>query len=107
MVKFCFWISLVFFVALHTVDMLLTATYIGDDWELESCPSMSWMIKNFGIGHAVFCCRVAAGLTFFTAIYFHKRLFVQYALITFTLFYAIDMMAWLFTFKILTMPAAP
>ena len=104
MLKTCFWLSLFAFIALVVVDTLCTSYYIGDDWEQEVNPIMSWMIKEYGIGTAIWYARACFGVFFFFIFLLKDYRTIQIMFMSFVLFYLIAMTEWLFILGYLEMP---
>lgn len=101
-------ISLFFLSALifiHTLDMLVTGHYIGDDWTKETFLPMRLCIEYMGIRNALWVSRICIYvLIYLYLLNWHKYKWFVF-LITSTLLYWAAMITWLFTLDILVMPA--
>lgn len=99
-----FWTSLILLFLIHSVDMELTTHYIGNDWELEMFPPMSFCIKHFGIYASVWISRLIMYPCFFLA--FKKRHSETWVLILTlsTILYYVGMTGWLFYLQIIAWP---
>ena len=92
-------------VFIHTLDMELTAYYIGDRWYNETFLPMSICIHWLGIAQACWISRLCVySYVFFTLLY-QSRAWCRYLLLTITLLYIAAMTQWLFSLNILQWPA--
>ena len=92
---------LVLLLTIHTLDMLLTEHFIGNDWDTETFPPMRLCIKYLGIYPSLWVSRVIVySLTFMYLLNWNKRMWFAF-LVTATLLYWTAMTTWLFTLGIL------
>ena len=97
MANFMFHLCVFLFLLIQGVDMILTKTFIGDDWTREACVPMSWLIQHHGIDTAVLTCRA---LTFFfvvSSLCLKRHAIIRNSVIVFTVIYYLVMVNWLFT----------
>jgi len=102
-----FWgkaVSLFFLAALlviHTMDMLLTEHFVGNDWDNETFPPMRLCIKYLGIHPSLWVSRVIVySLVFLYILNWRRKAWFAF-LVTATLLYWSAMTSWLFTLDIL------
>ncbi len=104
MQKVVMWISLFALIFIHTADMELTKFYIGNQWQNESFPPMSYSIKHFGINLSVWGSRIIMYTYFMlTLLNQHKRGWF-YFLILITILYWVSMIGWVFTLGLCSWP---
>lgn len=89
-----FWVAIATFVLLQNFDMFVTGKYIGDDWRREVCPMMSWMIKSWGIGTAIWWCRLASAFLVCGVVGFRRIEGVRVSFAIMVLFYFLQMLDW-------------
>lgn len=87
---FCFFALIV----IHSIDMVLTEYYIGDDYQMESFPLMRWMIRYLGINYALWVSRFSFFGYISLFILNHDKQNWKYSLLVFTLFYYSGMLVW-------------
>jgi hypothetical protein len=90
------WFWIIMLIVIHTIDMELTGHYIGNDWQKEGFPIMSFSIKTFGISSSLWFSRVFMYLfMYYCALNVESRA-VRLFLILITLLYWTAMFNWLF-----------
>jgi hypothetical protein len=93
-------ISLIFvslLISIHTIDMLLTGHYIGNDWQLETFPVMQLTIRLVGINSALWLSRLCVYSLLYAYFLNWKKYYWHYFLIVCTLLYWATMVSWLFS----------
>jgi len=96
------WTCFVLLITIHTLDMELTAHYIGCNWHGESFPFMRWSIKFFGINNALWISRFSVYSLLYVYLIKRDSVYWQYLLILGTIVYWLAMIQWLFAFDILS-----
>jgi len=104
MVKLLTWTCILSLIIIHETDMLLTQHYIGNQYNQETFPPMSWTIKTFGIFTAIWISRAIMYLYYWLALVFQKNRHWFYFLILVTILYYIAMIPWLFTLNLCDWP---
>ena len=94
-----FWMWLILFVAIHTIDMELTTNYIGDDWSRETFLPMHLAIKEIGVYNACWISRIIVYTFILLALVNHKSKVWRSLLITVTILYYAAMLQWLVTLE--------
>ena len=84
-------------VAIHTIDMLLTMHYIGDNWQRETFPLMRYCIGHFGIHPSLWISRVFMYSAFYWYLCKADNKYVQRLLVITTILYWTAMLPWLFS----------
>jgi len=93
-------ISLIFvslLVFIHTLDMLLTGHYIGNDWQRETFPVMQLTIRLVGINSALWLSRLCVYSLLYAYFLNRKKHCWHYFLIVCTILYWATMTSWLFS----------
>lgn len=102
--KVTFWISFILFIIIQTMDMMLTERYVGNHWQYETFPIMSWMIKTYGINVSLWICRVSSYLYLFFCLMNQESKWVVNLLVIATIMYWMSMIGWIFTTNLAAWP---
>jgi len=100
MKKLLVWICFIALIIIHTLDMELTRVFIGNDWQNETFPPMSYCIKQFGISNAIWISRSIIYPFFLLILFNHESSKLQKILIVVTILYWVSMIQWLDTFSL-------
>jgi len=96
MQKFLTWVFLIALILIHTADMEWTKYYIGNNYEHETFPPMSWCIAKFGIDKSLWISRLIMYPYFFMALVNQEKKWWFYFLILVTILYWASMLGWFF-----------
>ena len=101
-----FWVSFSLFclILIHTIDMLLTDKYVGNNWKRETFPIMSYTIKYCGIDAALWLSRLVMYLVMFFLLCKSQEREFRYLLYLITILYYTAMIPWLFTLNLVKWP---
>ena len=94
-------IFLFLLIVIHTLDMQLTQDFVGNNWERETFPLMSYCIKWFGIFTSLWISRFTMYSLMFLYILNRNSRYWNAFLIVGTLLYWDAMTQWLWRFDIL------
>ncbi len=94
-------IFLFLLIVIHTLDMQLTQDFVGNNWERETFPLMSYCIKWFGIFTSLWISRFTMYSLMFLYILNRNSRYWNAFLIAGTLLYWAAMTQWLWRFDIL------
>lgn len=98
------WILILLLIIIHTVDMVLTRYYIGDNYKEESFFPMSSCINAIGIYNSIWLSRIIMYSYFFFALINQENKKWFYFLILVTILYYTSMIEWTFQLGIIKFP---
>jgi len=104
MKKTIFFSILSLLILIHTIDMILTERYVGDNWELETFLPMQICIKEVGIHNALWISRIIMYSYFWICIDFWENKPIQSSLLVVSILYWTAMLPWLYTLKLISWP---
>lgn len=99
-----FWFCVFALVVIHTLDMELTHHYVGDNWQYETFPLMSWTLYYVGINYALWISRICTYAYLYFSILWRHRADVSWLLFVICVLYYCAMVQWLFTLGYLAWP---
>jgi hypothetical protein len=104
MSKWLFSLLFILLVIIHTLDMILTWKYVGEEWWSETFLPMRICIKELGIHNALWVSRIIMYSYFWYAVNSWQSKSVQVSLLIFTLLYWTAMIPWLYTLGYVNWP---
>jgi len=101
MKEYLLWMCFGLLIFIHTADMELTRTYIGNNCVQETFLPMKLAIQHFGIYNALWISRCIMYPLFYIYILFRHIKYVRYLMVLGTILYWASMLSWLQTLCIL------
>lgn len=102
--KTLLWVFITLLLSIHTLDMELTAYYVGNEYVNESFPPMRWAIGQISLYPALWLSRIIVYFYIWLTLINQNKKRWWYAIVLVTILYWTAMISWLFQLGIVEWP---